>query len=57
MGLQKIHSNQFKVMVGNSEQLNCDKMCSNIPLILNTTTFRLDLYVLPVSGEGVVLGV
>lgn len=41
-------------MVGNGEQLDYDKMCSNIPIILNTTTF-FDFYDLPISGAGVVL--
>lgn len=57
MGLQTVHSNQFKVMVGNDEQLNCDQMYSSIPLVLNTTTFHIDFYILPISGADVVLGV
>lgn len=39
LSLQTAHSNQFKVMVGIGKQLNCNRMCSNIPLKLTTTIF------------------
>lgn len=56
LGLHSVHSNQFKIMVGNSEQLSCNRMSSNIPLILSTISFVFDFYVLPINGTDLVLG-
>lgn len=44
-------------MVGNGLQLDSNKMYSNIPIILNKTTFHVVFYVLPISVADIVLGV
>lgn len=51
LSLQSVHSNQYKVMVGNDEQLSCIMMCSSVPLILNNIPF------LPINGVDKVLSV
>jgi hypothetical protein len=57
LGLPTEPAHSFKVLVGNREVLNCSTMCSNIPLLLGSHEFQVDLFVLPLTGAELVLGV
>lgn len=43
-------------MVGNGERLTCDKLCPAVPLRIETHTFVIPCYLLPIEGADVVLG-
>ncbi|VFR03441.1 unnamed protein product [Cuscuta campestris] len=47
----------FRVYVGNGDSLRCSYYCPKSPLILQGHEFDVDLYLLPVHGPDVVLGV
>ena len=47
----------FRVYVGNGESLQCSQLCRRIPLELQQHKFMVDLYVLPIHGPEVVLGI
>ncbi|VFQ69392.1 unnamed protein product [Cuscuta campestris] len=47
----------FRVYVGNGDSLPCDKRCAELPLFLQGTLFSVDVFVLPIHGQDVVLGV
>jgi hypothetical protein len=47
----------FQVLVGNGEELTCDTMCMQTSLMLGQHNFLVDLFVLPLSGAEIVLGV
>jgi len=53
--LEPTHS--FQVLVGNGEELQYTMMCSQAPLFLGAREFRVNLFVLPLSGAELVLGV
>jgi hypothetical protein len=57
LGLATQQAHSFKVLVGNGEQLSCTTMCSQVPLFLGPHEFPVDLFVLPLSGAELVLGV
>lgn len=44
-------------MVGNGQQLECNCLYEVITIGIQSTKFTVDLYVLPISGANVVLGV
>lgn len=43
-------------MVGNGDCLTCDKLCPAVPLRIQTHTFIIPCYLLPIKGADVVLG-
>lgn len=47
----------FSVMVGNGEHLHYSGFCSFVPLTVETHKFPISLYVFPIQGADVVLGV
>ncbi|VFQ91770.1 unnamed protein product [Cuscuta campestris] len=47
----------FRVYVGNDASLVCTQKCSNVELLLQGFTFPVDVFVLPIHGPDVVLGV
>ncbi|XP_062093442.1 uncharacterized protein LOC133799441 [Humulus lupulus] len=47
---------RFKVYMGNGHFLLCSKICKGFELVLQGHKFVVDLYVLPISGLEVVLG-
>lgn len=53
--LQKVQP--FQVLVGNSEELECSFQCLNTELTLDGHHSLVDLYVRPLSGAELVLGV
>ncbi|XP_062104440.1 uncharacterized protein LOC133815643 [Humulus lupulus] len=47
---------RFKVYMGNGNFLLCSKICKGVELILQGYSFLVDLYVLPICGLDIVLG-
>ncbi|VFQ78701.1 unnamed protein product [Cuscuta campestris] len=47
----------FRVYVGNDESLLCTRQCLNVSLLLQGFQFTVDVYVLPIHGPDMVLGV
>lgn len=53
-----LHQSQsFQVLVGNGEELICDSICHQMALSVGSHIFSVDLFVLPLSGVDIVLGV
>ena len=44
-------------MVGNGQHLACTRYCTNISLTIQHFTCVVDLYVLPIAGTNIILGV
>ncbi|KAK2387384.1 hypothetical protein QL285_061173 [Trifolium repens] len=57
LGLTLEPTPSFQVLVGNGEELNCTHMSHNTPLYIDSHLFLVDLFVLPLSGAEIVLGV
>lgn len=49
--------NSFRVYVGNGGSLVCNYQCKRVPLSMQGHIFYVDLYVLPIKGPDIVLGV
>ncbi|KAF3791966.1 hypothetical protein EJ110_NYTH12933 [Nymphaea thermarum] len=47
----------FSVMVGNGEKMTCSAVCKNVCLEMQKAPFDMDLYLLPIGGVDVVLGI
>lgn len=47
----------FKVYIGSGDSLSCSSKCPNLALNLQGTKFELDLFVLPMRGAEIVLGI
>ncbi|VFQ73466.1 unnamed protein product [Cuscuta campestris] len=47
----------FRVYVGNGKSLLCTRQCLNVSLLLQGFHFTVDVYVLPIHGPDMVLGV
>ncbi|XP_073153488.1 uncharacterized protein [Henckelia pumila] len=56
LGIPSNASRHFRVYMGNGQYLWCDRMCSQVPLVLQGHEFAIDMYVLPIWGLDVVLG-
>jgi len=50
-------SSSFTVMVGNGKQLQCTGIGINTPIVINQTLLPTSLYVIPIQGADIVLGV
>jgi len=57
LGLPCRDTTPLKVMVGNGQHLECTSFCEAITIYIQATPFMVDLYVLPIVGANVVLGV
>ncbi|XP_019157662.1 PREDICTED: uncharacterized protein LOC109154292 [Ipomoea nil] len=47
----------FRVYIGNGDYLRCQFRCPEVPLVLQEANFTIDLFVLPIQGPDIVLGV
>ncbi|XP_062118280.1 uncharacterized protein LOC133831890 [Humulus lupulus] len=56
LGLRCEDTKCFKVYMGNGNSLLCSKICHGVELILQGHQFSVDLYILPIWGLDVVLG-
>jgi len=43
--------------MGSREELRCDAYCPNVSLKIDSQQFNVDLFVLPLSGADLVLGI
>jgi hypothetical protein len=57
LGLPLHHAQSFQVLVGNGEELKCDSISHQDELLVGSHHFSVDLFVLPLSGADIVLGV
>ena len=48
---------RFRVFIGNGDFLLCTQRCSSVPIDLQGYKFTIDLFVLPIEGPDVVLGI
>lgn len=46
----------FRIYVGNGESIVCSHMSNDTPLIVQETSFMVDLYILHIHGPNVILG-
>nr|GMD47253.1 Transposon Ty3-G Gag-Pol polyprotein [Ipomoea batatas] len=47
----------FRVYIGNGDSLRCTQKCDAVPLWLQDHLFTTDLFILPIKGPDIVLGV
>ncbi|XP_028216783.1 uncharacterized protein LOC114398871 [Glycine soja] len=57
LGLPCQSTSPLKVMVGNGQHLQCHTTCNSTTLVLQHHSFTVDLYVLPIAGANIILGV
>lgn len=57
MALNITHCNNFQVLVGNGDHMQCNSYSSNVPICLGTTKFLIDLYILPINLVDVILDI
>ncbi|GKB71997.1 ty3-gypsy retrotransposon protein [Tanacetum coccineum] len=57
MQLPVASTKAFKVYIGSGESLLCERVCSQVTLCMQELTIEVDLYVLPMKGPDVVLGI
>ncbi|XP_030479409.2 uncharacterized protein LOC115696659 [Cannabis sativa] len=56
LGLTCVETKRFKVYMGNGNSLWCSQLCRGVELLLQGHQFTVDLYILPIWGIDVVLG-
>ncbi|XP_073137569.1 uncharacterized protein [Henckelia pumila] len=56
LGMSCVTARRFRVYMGNGQYLWCEKMCPQVPLTMQGHEFCIDLYVLPIWGLDIVLG-
>ncbi|XP_076903968.1 uncharacterized protein LOC143559194 [Bidens hawaiensis] len=54
--LQQQQVQSFSVMVGNGDHLYCEGVCPALNIALQETTFTVPVFILPVEGADVILG-
>lgn len=47
---------KFRILVGNVAKIPCLSICHKVLIQLQSNSFEVDLYVMPLSGANVVLG-
>jgi len=57
IGLPTQDTTPLRVLVGNGQHLACSRWCPRVPLTIQELTCEVDLYVLPIVGANIVLGV
>ena len=57
LGLPFSNTPDFNVLVGNGAEIPCSQVCKQVPLLLQSHPFDVDLFVLPLGGADVVLGI
>nr|KYP43838.1 Retrotransposable element Tf2 [Cajanus cajan] len=56
LNLHPVPTQPFKVMVGNGAYISCTTVCQEVPIQFQTHSFEVPLFVLPIEGADVVLG-
>ena len=57
LGLSVKPTTPFRVYIGNGDHLLCSYYCPHVTIVLQGNSFFLDLYLLPIEGPEVVLGI
>ncbi|KAH9738515.1 hypothetical protein KPL71_018818 [Citrus sinensis] len=57
LGLAIHPTTNFRVYIGNGDFLVCKQFCPQVNLTMQGTTFMVDLFILPIEGTDVVLGI
>ncbi|CAA0838264.1 Unknown protein [Striga hermonthica] len=57
LGLPVESTNKFRVYVGNGDHMVCEYSCPSVELELQHNIFSVDMYVLPIEGPDLVLGI
>ena len=57
LGLTITPSNEFKVYIGNGDFLLCNNSCVDVKLWLQDHVFSVNLFILPIQGAELVLGI
>ena len=57
LGLSVKPTTPFRVYIGNGDHLLCSYYCPHVTIVLQGNSFSLDLYLLPIEGPEVVLGI
>lgn len=57
LGLPCHNTTPLRVMVGNGQYLECHSVCEAITITIQDIPFSIYLYILPISGANIVLGV
>ncbi|KAJ0084419.1 hypothetical protein Patl1_29967 [Pistacia atlantica] len=57
LGLPIVAFTNFTVIIGNGDHMCCSGVCANASLQLDGHEFPVDLFVLPIHGADLVLGV
>ena len=57
LGLTMESTNDFRVLARNGTEIPCSYVCQKVPVKIHEHIFEVDLYVMPLSGADVVLGV
>ncbi|KAL0366301.1 UNVERIFIED_CONTAM: Retrovirus-related Pol polyprotein from transposon [Sesamum radiatum] len=57
LGLYISPVSSFSVVVGNGDTLHCSGVCHDVPISMQSHHFTVSLYVIPIYGADIVLGV
>eukprot|EP00256_Glycine_max_P065521 XP_025980116.1 uncharacterized protein K02A2.6-like [Glycine max] len=57
LGLKTHETRPLRVMVGNDQHLACNQWCEAVAVAIQGISFTIDMYVLPIVGANLVLGV
>ena len=57
LGLAIHPTTNFRVYIGNGDFLVCKQFCPQVNLTMQGTAFMVDLFILPIEGTDVVLGI
>ncbi|XP_061338025.1 uncharacterized protein LOC133284906 [Gastrolobium bilobum] len=57
VGLPSVKVPRMRVFLGNGEFLICDRKCMNVPLLIQGYSFAVDLWIIELSGFGIILGI
>lgn len=47
----------FKVSTGSGEKLICDKVYKGVEIMVQGTCIKMDIFLLPMAGENMVIGI
>lgn len=57
LNLPKNDIEPFSVMVGNGQMIRCSRYCPTVPLQIQQLSFNIPLFILPIEGADLVLGI
>lgn len=57
LNLKAQPTKRLSVMVGNGNELLCNQICPQVPVLIQGHIFKVDLYVMGLSGADLIFGV